>query len=173
MLTDAKGIAAKPNKYSRQDSPGRGTRTARNKTLHKHKHRETERERERDRDRQARTHRHGNWLADMQGWLPEMQNGCPRCKTISLLACVQPTCQTAGRHAGVAARDAKKNHVLPRTTTYDHVLPRTTTYYHVLSRTTTSVVFASRAATLACRPASSRSLLLNCYLLIYCRTSTY
>ena len=115
----------------------------------------------------------GNWLADMQGWLPEMQNGCPRCKTISLLACVQPTCQTAGRHAGVAARDAKQNHVLPRTTTYDHVLPRTTTYYHVLSRTTTSVVFASRAATLACRPASSRSLLLNCYLLIYCRTSTY
>ena len=48
---------------------------------------------------------------------------------ISLLACVRPTCQKAGRDAGVAARDAKK-----KLTTNWHcqARPRTTRYYHVL-----------------------------------------
>ena len=48
-----------------------------------------------------------NWLADMQGWPPEMQRGGPRCNKPFLLSFVRPTCKKAGRHAGLAARDAK------------------------------------------------------------------
>ena len=78
-------------------------------------------------------------------------------------------------------------HVLPRTTTYYHVLPRTTAYYHVLPRTNTyyprtttyhhvlqqNMIFASRAATLACRPSYSTVLLVYCFTILlhiqYCR----
>ena len=37
-----------------------------------------------------------------------MQRGGPRCKKPFLLSFVRPTCKKAGRHAGLAARDAKK-----------------------------------------------------------------
>ena len=36
-----------------------------------------------------------------------MQRGGPRCKKPFLLSFVRPTCKKAGRHAGLAARDAK------------------------------------------------------------------
>ena len=94
-----------------------------------------------------------------------------------------PTCRVGCRRCKMDVRDAKQYRCLHAFSQHakrqadmqgwQPEMQKKTTYYHVLSRTTTSVVFASRAATLACRPASSRSLLLNCYLLIYCRTSTY
>ena len=107
--------------------------------------------------------RHAGLAAGDAKWMSEMQNNIVACMRSANMPNGRPTCRRG------SPRCKKK----PRTTTYYHIRPRTTTYYHVLSRTTTSVVFASRAATHACRPASSRSLLLNCYLLTYCRTSTY
>ena len=73
--------------------------------------------------------------------------GCPRCKKV----------------CHVVPRSTTYYHILLRTATYYHVLPRprTTTYYHVLQQ---NVVFASRTATLACRP--SYSILLFYYFTI-------
>ena len=92
---------------------------------------------------------HNAAAADVWGWRPEMQK--------------------AFLHRGQPLLDV--GFVLPRTTTYYHGLPRITTYYHVRPRTTAKKVFASRAATLACRPSHSTVLQNNFHILLF--HSTY
>ena len=116
-----------------------------------------------------------------------MQRGGPRCKKPFLLSFVRPTCKKAGRHAGLAARDAKT--ILASRTANLACRPSYSTvllfHYFTFSlqvqycrgrclglaardakKLSTyyhalqqNVVFASRTANLACRPSYSTVLL--------------
>ena len=71
-----------------------------------------------------------NWLADMPGWLPEMQNGCPRCKKYRCLHAFGQHAKRQAEMQGWQPEMQKKS--LPRTGTAKHdlVLPGTITYYY-------------------------------------------
>ena len=103
--------------------------------------------------------RHAGLAAGDAKWMSEMQNNIVACMRSANMPNGRPTCRGG-------SPKCKKNQVLPRTTTYDHVLPRTITYCYKRS-------FCISGSHPCMSASQFPSLLLNCYLLIYCRTSTY